>query len=40
MFWTKKNNSMKRVFQEMDEDELAMAEAMAIAYVLWRTRKH
>lgn len=33
MFWTRRNNSMKRVFQEMDDDELAMAEAPGLCAV-------
>ena len=30
MFMTKKNISRKRVFQEVDEDEIAMAEVLGL----------
>ena len=33
MFMTKKNISRKRVFQEVDEDEIAMAEVLGLCAV-------
>lgn len=33
MFWTKKSNSMKQVFQGMDDEELAMAEVLGFCAV-------